>query len=433
MEVCFISNKEYLKLRIEKFGYKCLLLRDQNGRTRYTTIQQVRHWDQICEKFGITETLDRFVNVEWAQNKYQYYSKNELKNQCITKFHEMATICSELKFDVVIQPLASELDRRVIHYVSSFIASSIYYHMSLLPERQFMFCSDEYGRPYLELNKSEEFSIDISCLRMSLKNDRANSKYLRKVENNKEILHANIINLLNSNFLRYFKSKTHRFLTFNAIGIQKLYERFRKLNELGLTANDLKRKSYIFYTIHQPDEAQTMIRGYHNITEIELLRIISYNLPISKKLVVKLHPRVEHTYSNAFIKELKQIPNLIIAKSREDSLVLARNSMCVFTISSSIWMECLLENIPCFTFGRGAFDAFHPYPYHIGIDTLTDIIQRVEHGFERDLNFDDNLVKSIYRNSFQYERNAFSQCSHRKLGDAILKLCNGIESRKTDE
>ena len=323
------------------------------------------------------------MNVEWAQNKYQYYSKNELKNQCITKFYEMATICSELKFDFVIQPLASELDRRVIHYVSRSIVRSFYYHVSLLPERQFMFCSDEFGRPYLELNKSEEFSIDIRSLRISLKNDRANSKYLRKIENNKEILHANVTNLLNSDLLRFIKSKTHRFLTFNAIGIQKLYERFRKLHELGIAANDLTPKSYIFYTIHQPDEAQTMIPGYHNINEIELLRIISYNLPISKKLVVKLHPRVEHTYSNAFMKELNEIPNLIIAKSREDSLVLARNSMCVFTISSSIWMECLLENIPCFTFGRGAFDAFQPYPYHIGVDTLKDIIHIVESGFER--------------------------------------------------
>ena len=237
------------------------------------------------------------------------------------------------------------------------------------------------------------------------------------------------MNIYNStNYLRYLKSRIHRLFTFNIVSIRKAYERFRNLKKLGYTADQLASKAYIFYTIHQPDEAQTIIRGYHNISEIELIRIICYNLTSSVSLVVKLHPRVEYTYSNAFMKELTQIPNLVLAKSGEDSLALARNSLCVLTISSSIWMECLLENIPCFTFGRGAFDAFDNYPYSVGIDTLTNVIKLPPSGLRRDLRFDENLVNSIYQNSFAHERNAFSLDAHIRLGDAIFYLCSKMKT-----
>ncbi len=432
VNVCFISNKKYIKKRIKKSGYECEVLSGEINKSHLSNIERAKHWLTICDKFDINETLDRFVHVEWVQNKFEYYSKNELRNQCVIKFNEMEKIYSELEYDYVIQPLASELDRRIIHYVSKNLARSFYYHPSLLPLRQFMFCSNELGFPYLELNKSDKPVTEIDDLRNSLLNERNKNKYLRKVQNRKDIVASKITLMLHSNVIRYFKSRMQRLLSFRLVGYRKIYERFRKLNKMGLSAKELSSETYIFYTIHQPEEAQTMVRGYHNIDETELLRIVCFNLPPSIKLVVKLHPRVEHTYSNVFIKELTQISNLIFARSGEDSLVLARNSLAVLTISSSIWMECLLENIPCFTFGHGAFDAFHDYPYRIGIDTLKGVIKSIETGFERNRIFDEKLAKSIYQNSFSFERNAFSQDAHRHLGDAIINLCKSNIKRKTN-
>ena len=127
------------------------------------------------------------------------------------------------------------------------------------------------------------------------------------------------------------------------------------------------------------------------------------------------------------------IPNLIVAKSSENSLALASNSCGVLTISSSIWMECLLMNIPCFTFGRGAYDAFDDYPYQVSIDKVKDIIMLMTRGFKRNRVFDQKLAKKIYANSFNFERNAFSNDMHINLGDAIIRLCNINKINKMNE
>lgn len=427
LDVCFVTNKAYLSEKIKIYGYECGLLSDVAGQDKAQPVNHDERWLDICNNYNIEENLDKFIHVEWVQNKYYYYSKDELKSTCIKKFEDMKRIHEELKYDYVIQALASEIDRRIIHYFSKSKAQSFYYHVSLLPERQFMFCSNEFGLPYLGFDKKQTEIQGIEDLRRLLLLARSNNKYLRKVEDKKDKLRSKITNFRKTNFVRYLKSRLHRLLDFEIVILRKFYERFRRADKIGFTASELKGKEYIFYTVHQPAEAQTIVRGYHNIDELELLRIICHSLPPTVQLVAKLHPRVEHCYSNNFLKNLQKIPNLIIAKSNEDSIVLASNSKGVLTISSSIWMECLLMNIPCFTFGKGAFDAFQGYPYRVKIDTVKSVVASLNSDYERDRVFDERLVKSIYSNSFFFERNALSKDVHRHLGSAIIKLCLGSQ------
>jgi hypothetical protein len=423
IDVCFITNKVFIKKVIEdKYGFECELLFDFSNGCSFLDYRINDEWEKISSLYDINENIDKFVEVEWKQNRYEYTSKDELKLVCIEKFYNIENAYKKLNYDYLFQPLASELDRRIVFFFSKKRAQTFFYHVSLLPRKQFIFCEDELGKPFLGFNKVYDQVFEISDFQRWLIKDRSSNKYLRKVLNNREQIYTKFVLFRNSRFFWFLFSRYKRLVRFETRILMKFLERFRRSHEIGISFKELINKNYIFYTVHQPEEAQTIIRGYHNIDELELIRLISYNLPPSVKLVVKLHPRVEYTYTNKFLKQLKGLPNVLIAKSRIDSLDIAKNSRGVMTISSSIWMECLILNIPCYTFGHGTFDAFEKYPYRITIEKIYLIAKKLISDSSRDRVFDKDLLNKLYQNSFSFERNAVDANSYKGLARAISQL-----------
>jgi hypothetical protein len=85
-------------------------------------------------------------------------------------------------------------------------------------------------------------------------------------------------------------------------------------------------------------------------------------------------------------------------------------------------MECLILNIPCYTFGHGTFDAFEKYPYRITIEKIYLIAKKLISDSSRDRVFDKDLLNKLYQNSFSFERNAVDANSYKGLARAISQL-----------
>jgi len=101
------------------------------------------------------------------------------------------------------------------------------------------------------------------------------------------------------------------------------------------------------------------------MNEIETIRLISWNLPVCMKLVIKEHPVSIGKRPLSYYKKLLEIPNVLLVNPKISSDVIIKNSKIVTTISSSVAFESILQRIPAITLGD-----LNECPFSILPDTM---------------------------------------------------------------
>ena len=125
----------------------------------------------------------------------------------------------------------------------------------------------------------------------------------------------------------------------------------RYLSKRYLDKKKLNKIKYVFFPMHTEPEVSLLVYGKPFINQIELIRIISMNLPIDTYLVVKDHPWMIGKRSLKSYKKILNIPKVRIAKPNFTARELIENSSLVMTIASSVSIEAIFLKKPTITFG----------------------------------------------------------------------------------
>ena len=182
---------------------------------------------------------------------------------------------------------------------------------------------------------------------------------------------------------------------FRSLYFQKRYQNVFS----NLTA--IKEKKYIFFPLHsEPEVAITLYsKGYYN--QIELIREISFNLPVGYTLVVNEHPRNIGKRKIGFYKKLSSIPNVSVASFNIRSFDLIKYSSLVIVLSGFIGFEAALLKKPVLSLGIANYNIL-PKSVINSVKNIKDLYSEIQYSlihYQYDESILLNYLSSVIFNS----------------------------------
>ena len=152
-------------------------------------------------------------------------------------------------------------------------------------------------------------------------------------------------------------------------------KRYRKL---FINLNSIKEKKYIYFPLHsEPEVAITLYsKGYYN--QIELIREISFNLPVGYTLIVNEHPRNIGKRKIGYYKKLSSIPNVAIASFEVRSFDIIKYSSLVVVLSGFIGFEASLLKKPVISLGIANYNIL-PKSIINGVKNIKDLYSEIQY------------------------------------------------------
>lgn len=132
--------------------------------------------------------------------------------------------------------------------------------------------------------------------------------------------------------------------------------RFRSVTRLF--QHEVKTTAYFLYPLHFHPEASTSVLAPDFIDELSVIRSIAFRLPVNVKLVVKEHPSATALQPLSFYRALDALPNVELVAPGLNAKELARRSLGVICITSTLGFEAAVLNKPVICFGDVLFGYF---------------------------------------------------------------------------
>lgn len=120
--------------------------------------------------------------------------------------------------------------------------------------------------------------------------------------------------------------------------------------------DELQYLKYAFFPLHPEPEVTVYVYSKPYLNQIEAIRLVSHNLPVGMKLIVKEHPWHVGKRTIKYYKKLLQIPNVMLAPPEMQSRDLVAKADLITVISGSIGLEGLMLKVPVVALGRAPFN-----------------------------------------------------------------------------
>ena len=159
----------------------------------------------------------------------------------------------------------------------------------------------------------------------------------------------------------------------------------KKFSRLYVKPDELPNLNYAFFPLHTEPEVTMLVYSKTCLNQIEVARLISHNLPVGMKLVVKEHPWAVGKRPISYYKKLLEIPNILLADSSLKSRDLVSDARIITVIAGSIGFEGLMLKKPVIVLGKAPYN-FLPSsmirhvdkPGQLG-DDIRDILENYEY------------------------------------------------------
>ena len=129
----------------------------------------------------------------------------------------------------------------------------------------------------------------------------------------------------------------------------------KRLGGLYVKSDDLPLLNYAFFPLHTEPEVTLLVYSKPYLNQIEAARLLSHNLPVGMKLIVKEHPWSIGKRPLAYYRKLLDIPNVMLAHPSLTSRELISHSRLVTVIAGSIGFEGLMLSKPVIVLGGAPF------------------------------------------------------------------------------
>lgn len=115
---------------------------------------------------------------------------------------------------------------------------------------------------------------------------------------------------------------------------------------------------YALFALNTEPEIALLNFGKNFRNQIESIRLISSNLPLDFKLIVKEHPLAIGYRSAGFYRAIQQFPNVILVGGGLSPGYLIKNCDLVFSIYGTIGLEAIFKRKPLFCFSKSPYGIF---------------------------------------------------------------------------
>lgn len=180
-----------------------------------------------------------------------------------------------------------------------------------------------------------------------------------------------------------FKLKLNRFL----LRCRNSYARFY-CNTLLYTPNFSEK--FFLYALSVRPECSATIYGSEIYSDVEIIRIISNNLPGNSLLYIKIHPQ-DISFSINFFNEISRIPFVRIINSTYSNSELIKSSLGVITLSGTIGFESIILNKPVVLLGKANY-SFSKLCFKV--KNLIDLGRTLNEIYNNN-NYDNNLSEFL--------------------------------------
>lgn len=125
---------------------------------------------------------------------------------------------------------------------------------------------------------------------------------------------------------------------------------------LYVREKDLPLLNYVFFPLQSEPEVTLGVYSKSYLNQIEAIRLISHNIPVGMKLVVKEHPWSIGKRPLSYYRKLLEIPNVKLAHPSLKSRELISNARLITVISGSLGFESLILKKPVVVLGRTPYN-----------------------------------------------------------------------------
>ena len=175
------------------------------------------------------------------------------------------------------------------------------------------------------------------------------------VGNTKAVTLASVSNKMKNSFSNWKRKDPHNPSKLDHLYYGKIVKSLRKRRKLNFDINvgaEHIPSKYVLMPLNTEPEVALMSYGRPFVNQIETVRQVAQNIPVSWKLVVKEHPAALGYRNKSYYEKLKEIPNVLIASSKSDTSVLINNSEIVCVVFGTIGLEAIIKKKPLLTFSE---------------------------------------------------------------------------------
>ena len=189
-----------------------------------------------------------------------------------------------------------------------------------------------------------------------------------KKETKEKVLPAkNALGFL-KNCIQYWRSPAYNDNHFPGVLTSEIHNRLikpfrarriqRGLRSFYTSPKELANHTYAFYPMHTEPEVALSVFGRPYQNQIETIRNIAMNLPVTWKLVVKDHPNAWGFRTVDYYKKILAIPNVLLIESSVSSQNILEHAKMVIVINGTIGLEAVMRKIPVITLGISPYYVF---------------------------------------------------------------------------
>jgi len=140
------------------------------------------------------------------------------------------------------------------------------------------------------------------------------------------------------------------------------------------TLEQVKDKKFFIFPLHYEPEQSVDIRGFP-FSQIELVELISKNLPVDCHLVVKEHRGNRGYRAKEDYVRILSLPNVQLIQPEVDNKELLKQSAGILTISGRMGWEAIVQGKPLLVFGDNFYRDVPGICQFIGISSLRGYLE----------------------------------------------------------
>jgi hypothetical protein len=337
---------------------------------------------QWLKRGGYAGTFDRFCMVEYHQNWMILGDLVQARRLLLQKFIAVARQLEALDYDTVLCGAVSQFFSRSVVVITRALGKPVrLYTQSLIPGREFIRVdSDEFACAAIGARMHNPSVTQQACDSVArdvleqVVTGKKRGTYMGKLRRNFMEDVRIIRSIRNRLTLRSFTAARLRYWLDRFV-LRSLRARFWKC----ATTSELPAGKFVFFPLHMPGEAQTLVRGYPFFDDVATLVQLSAMLPPDVLIVAKEHPGYEGWLPLDALRRLKLCPNVVLVHSSISSHRVIAACTGIITINSSVWFESFAFGKPVVCLGRGVFSGHGVVNEAGSLEALQALIDRLVH------------------------------------------------------